>query len=133
MSPVQIIQRHAHLAGPVQLDHLPTSDGPRARATLTALSQRRRGKDKQDPPVAIRWTVWGALAEHAAKYLGRGSHVNVVGHLHNHRYVATDGHTVHTFVFTAEEIDFLDSKAEAEARRERQAFIAEMDQAQATR
>ena len=82
--------------------------------------------------MAIRWTVWGALAEHAAKYLGRGSHVNVIGHLHNHRYVATDGHTVQTSVFTGEEIDFLDSKAEAEARRECQAFVVEMDQAQAT-
>lgn len=132
MSPVQITQRHAHLAGPVLLDQIPTTDGPRARATFTALSQRRRSKtDQKDPPVAIRWTLWGALADHAAKYLGRGSHVNVVGHLHNHRYTAEDGRTVHTFVFTADEIDFLDTKAEADARRERNTFVAELDRAQA--
>ena len=28
---------------------------------------------------AIQWTLWGVQAENAAAYLGRGSHVNIVG------------------------------------------------------
>ncbi len=57
--------------------------------------------------------------ENAARYLGKGSHVNIVGRVRNHRY-EKDGETVHTLTFTADEIDYLDSRAESEARRERE-------------
>jgi single-strand DNA-binding protein len=52
--------------------------------------------------------------------LGKGSHVNIVGRLRNNNY-DKDGETVYALGFTAEEIDYLDSKANAEARRERKA------------
>ena len=51
------------------------------------------------------------------KYLGKGSHVNVVGRLRNNNY-DKDGVTVYGFAFTAEEIDYLDSRGEREARSE---------------
>ena len=58
----------------------------------------------------------GEETEEAAEYLGKGSHVNIVGRLRNNNY-EKDGETVYGMAFTAEEIDYLDSRAEGEARR----------------
>ncbi len=121
MAHVHVTQRHAHLAGAVKLDTVNGREGPIARAVLTAISNNRRGSGDQrhEDATAIQWTLWGAQAENAARYLGKGSHVNIVGRVRNHRY-EKDGETVHTLTFTADEIDYLDSRAESEARRERE-------------
>jgi len=74
------------------------------------------GESREDEPTAIQWTLWGKQAENAAQYLGTGSHVNVIGRLRNHHYTDAGGNTVFGFSFTCEEIDYLDSKADAEAR-----------------
>ncbi|MCY1551628.1 Single-stranded DNA-binding protein B [compost metagenome] len=71
--------------------------------------------------MSIRWTLWGKQAEHAAEYLGKGSHVNLVGRLHNNNYQDAEGGEVYAIEFTVEDIDYLDSKAESEARRSRTA------------
>ena len=42
--------------------------------------------------------------------------MNIVGRLRNNNY-EKDGETVYGMAFTAEEIDYLDSRAESEARR----------------
>jgi single-strand DNA-binding protein len=126
---VRVEQRHAHLAGPVRLDFVNGPDGKLARATLTAISntRRRSGEERQEEATAVQWTLWGRQAENAAAYLGKGSHVNIVGHLRNNNYPSADGETVYALAFSAEEIDYLDSKAEADARRGRHEFVAEMD------
>ena len=96
-------------------------DGPIAKATLTAISNTRRGSgdNRDEEATAIQWTLWGKQAENAAQYLGKGSHVNVVGRVQNNNY-EKDGETVYAMAFTAEEIDYLDSKAEGEALRAKQ-------------
>ena len=118
MAFVRVEQRNAHLAGPVRLDYVNGRDGKVAKATLTAISNTRRGSgdSRGDEATAIQWTLWGKQAENAAQYLGKGSHVNIVGRLQNSNY-EKDGETVYAMTFTAEEIDYLDSKAEADARR----------------
>ena len=123
MANVRVEQRNAHLAGPVRLETVPGRDGELSKATLTAISNSRRGsgESREEEPTAIQWTLWGKPAESAAAYLGTGSHVNVIGRLRNHHYKDASGHTVFGFSFTAEEIDYLDSRAESEARRARQA------------
>jgi single-strand DNA-binding protein len=85
---------------------------------LTAISNTRRGSgdNREEESTAIQWTLWGKQAENAAEYLGKGSHVNIVGRLRNNNY-EKDGETVYGMAFTAEEIDYLDSRAESEARR----------------
>lgn len=120
MAHVQVIQRHAHLASAVRLEFVNGREGKVAKAVLTAISNTRRGSGeaRQEEATAIQWTLWGALAENAAGYLGKGSHVNIVGRLRNNQY-EKDGETVYGLAFTAEEIDYLDSRAEAEARRAR--------------
>ena len=120
MANVSVIQRHAHLAGAVKLEFVNGREGRIAKAVLTAISNTRRGSGeaREEESTAIQWTLWGKQAENAAEYLGKGSHVNIVGRLRNNNY-EKDGETVYGMAFTAEEIDYLDSRAESEARRTR--------------
>ena len=121
MANVRVFQRHAHLAGAVRLDFVNGRDGKVAKATLTAISNTRRGNGeaREEQATAIQWTLWGKQAENAAEYLGKGSHVNIIGRVQNNNYPAADGGTVYALSFTAEEVDYLDSKADADARRDR--------------
>jgi single-strand DNA-binding protein len=124
MAFVRVEQRNAHLAGTVRLHTVEGRDGPISKATLTAISNTRRGgrgegDNRGEEATAIQWTLWGKQAENAAQYLGKGSHVNVVGRVQNNNY-EKEGETVYTMVFTAEEIDYLDTKAEGEALRAKQ-------------
>ena len=95
--------------------------GKLAKAVLIAISNQHRGsgEDREERAVSIRWTLWGKQAEHAAEYLGKGSHVNLVGRLHNNHYQDAEGGEVYGMEFTVEDIDYLDSKAESEARTRR--------------
>ena len=129
MAFVRIEQRNAHLAGAVRLDTVNGRDGKLARASFTAISNTRRGtgEQREEEATAIQWTAFGPQAESAARYLGKGSHVNIVGRLRNNNYQDADGAEVYGLNFTVEEIDYLDSKADAEARRERHAFVDEMN------
>ena len=122
MAFVRVEQRNAHLAGNVRLVSVEGRDGPISKATLTAISNTRRGSgdNRGEEATAILWTLWGKQAENAAQYLGKGSHVNVIGRVRNNHYLDGKGNTVFGFSFTVEEIDYLDSRAESEARRARQ-------------
>jgi single-strand DNA-binding protein len=133
MAFVRIEQRSAHLAGAVRLDTVNGRDGKLARASFIAISNTRRGSgdEREEEATAIQWTVFGPQAENAALYLGKGSHVNIVGRLRNNHYRDADGAEVYGLNFTAEEIDYLDSKADADARRERHVFVDEMNAAEA--
>ena len=121
MANVQVIQRHAHLAGAVKLEFVNGREGKVAKAVLTAISNSRRGGEaKEEEATAIQWTLWGRQAENATEFLDKGSHVNVVGRLKANNYRDASGAEVFGYSFTCEEIDYLDSKAEAEARRQAQ-------------
>ena len=121
MAYVRVEQRNAHLAAPVRLEYVSGREGKLAKATLTAISNMRRGGAREEEVTSILWTLWGVQAENAAAYLTKGSHVNVVGRLRNHTHQDADGKTVHGLSFTCEEIDYLDTKAQALARREQAA------------
>lgn len=118
MANVQVVQRHAHLAGTVRLEFVNGRESKVAKAVLTAISNTRRGSgdSREEESTAIQWTLWGKQAENAAEYLGKGSHVNIVGRLRNNNY-EKDGATVYGMAFTADEIDYLDSRGDSEARR----------------
>ena len=125
MAFVRVEQRNAHLAGAVRLLIVEGRDGPVSKATLTAISNTRKGSGRSgdmnrgEEATSIQWTLWGKQAENAAAYLVKGSHVNVVGRVQNNNY-ERDGERVYTMAFTAEEIDYLDTKAEGEALRAKQ-------------
>jgi single-strand DNA-binding protein len=122
MAFVRVEQRNAHLASAVRLEYVNGRDGQVAKGTVTVISNTRRGsaEERSEEATVIQWTLWGKQAENAAEYLGTGSHVNVVGRLRNNNYRSAEGADVYGFGFTCEEIDYLDSKAQADARRARQ-------------
>jgi single stranded DNA-binding protein len=121
MAFVRVEQRNAHLASAVRLASVAGRDGPISKATLTAISNTKKGSgdNRGEEATAVVWTVWGKQAENAAQYLAKGSHVNVVGRVQNNNY-EKDGETVYSMTFTAEEIDYLDTKAEGDALRAKQ-------------
>ena len=124
MAFVRVEQRNAHLASDITagIRQRPRGqDLPRPSVTAisnTAAASRRQPQGRVEESTAIQWTLWGKQAENAAEYLGKGSHVNIVGRLRNNNY-QRDGETVYGMAFTVEEIDYLDSKADADARRAR--------------
>jgi single-stranded DNA-binding protein len=120
MAFVRVEQRNAHLASAVRLEYVNWRDSQLAKGTVTAISNTRRGsgEGREEEATAIEWTLWGTLAIYAAEYLDKGSHVNIVGRLRNNRY-EKDGETVYGMTFTADEIDYLDTRADSEARKRR--------------
>ena len=131
MAYARVEQRNARLASGVRIDYVQGRDGEVAKGTVSVISNTRRGsgEDRTDEATSIQWTLWGPQAENAAAYLGKGSRVNVVGRLQNNNY-EKDGATVYGFGFTVEELDYLDSKAASEARKERQEWANSYDQGQ---
>lgn len=117
MAFVHVEQRNARLAGAVRLEWVNGREGKVAKGTVTVISNARRGTgdEREEEATALQWTLWGKLAENAAEYLGRGSHVNIVGRVQNNNY-EKNGETVYSLNFTVEEIDYLESKADAQAR-----------------
>jgi single-strand DNA-binding protein len=121
MAHARVEQRNARLASAIKVEFVKGRDGEVAKGIVTIISNTRRGSgdDRTEESTAIQWTLWGKQAENAAEYLGKGSRVNIVGRLQNNNY-DKDGVTVYGLQFTCEELDYLDSKAEAEARRQGQ-------------
>jgi len=135
MAFVRVEQRNAHLASSVRLEHVNGRDGQVAKGTVTIISNTRRGsgEDRAEEATAIQWTLWGKQAENAAEYLGKGSHVNVIGRLRNNNFTDAEGREVYGMSFTCEELDYLDSKSEAQARRQgRQEWTEAYDRADGT-
>ena len=125
MSFVRIEQRNARLAAAVKLDQVRGREGLVTKGTVVVMSNVRKGEGREEEVTSILWTLWGMQAQNAAEYLGKGSRVNVVGRLENNNYQDKDGEKVYGFTFTCEEIDYLDSKAESEARRLREQGISQ--------
>jgi len=123
MAFVRVEQRNARLASAVKVEFVNGRDGELAKGSVTIISNTRRGSgdERAEEATAIHWTLWGKQAENAGEYLGKGSRVNVVGRLQNNNYTDAEGREVYGMTFTCEELDYLDSKAESDARRERQA------------
>src|SRR3954462_15699863 len=119
MAFVRVEQRNARLAGPVRLEVVKGRDGEVAKGIVTIISNTRRGsgEERGEEATAIQWTLGGKQAENAAEYLGKGSRVNVVGRLRNNNYTDGEGREVYGMSFTCEELDYLDSKAESQARK----------------
>lgn len=128
MGYVKVEQLNARLAAAVRIESVKGREGEVTKGTVTIISNARRGSanDKFEEATAIQWTLWGRQAENAAKYLSKGSRVNVVGRVQNNRY-DKDGATVYGFQFTCEELDYLDSRAESEARRSRKVWTDDYD------
>lgn len=121
MASVRVEQRNAYLAGAVRLEYMTHRDRQLAKAVLTAISNVRcGGAVRGEVRTVVQWTLWGALAESANTYLGKGAHVNIVGHLRNHHYQDKQGADRYGFSFVVDEVDFLDGRSKVDERRQAQ-------------
>lgn len=71
------------------------------------------GEDKKTDWFNI--VAFGKQAEWCDKYLHKGSKVNIIGRVQPDFYTNKDGNRVNTFDVICEEIEFAESKKEAEA------------------
>ena len=118
------VRQIGHLAINPELMMVGEGNNRFPRATVVVISNKRR-KDRETGEITerstrVRWVLWREQAENAMKYLQRGSHVAIEGRLENNDYVK-DGETVYSDQYVCEEIEYLDSKAEADARAARAA------------
>ena len=86
-----------------------------------AVNKRRYGQQQQQQAGQqsdadfFRISVWGKNGENCARYLSKGRKVFVSGPLEARTYQANDGTTRVSLEVTAEDVEFLSSRAEAEA------------------
>lgn len=126
MSDVKVRQI-GHLASNPELTYVGSGENRLPRATMVVISNKRlvnrETGEQRERSTSVRWTLWRDQAENAAKYLRKGSHVSIDGRMENNNY-EKDGDTVYSDQYVCEEIEYLDSKAEAEARSARSAETA---------
>ena len=80
-----------------------------------AVSRRFASADGSRETDFFNIVAWRAIAENCAKYLKKGSKIAVVGSIQNHSYEGTDGAKRYTTDITAEEIEFLTTKGDAQS------------------
>ena len=123
MSQVEVRQI-GHVAATPVVQTFTVKGRTQNKALVTAISNtcwKDSEGNPQEKATAIAWTLWGKAALNATWYLDVGSKVAVVGTLEGHRYTGKDGKEVFGFNFTARSVEYLESRADAEARRGRRA------------
>ena len=81
-----------------------------------AAQTRRKGQDGQYLSNFYNVAVWGASGENAAKYLKKGHRAGVAGELVIRPYTGSDGTPHQAIEIDANSVDFIETKAEAEAK-----------------
>ena len=85
-----------------------------AVATFTVAVNRRKQEAGQPEADFFRVTAWRQLGENCARYLAKGRKVAVVGPVRVQTYQANDGTTRASLEVTAEDVEFLTPRGEAE-------------------
>ena len=82
-------------AGPVRLEMVNCREGKVAKATLTAISNIRRGSGeaREEESTSIQWTLWGKQAENASTM---GAHLVVSPNLRNPVFTGLSAQTVNS-------------------------------------
>ena len=87
---------------------LRTTQKGTATATFTlAIDRRFKSQSGEKETDFISCVIWDKQAENAAKYVGKGSQVGVVGRIQTRSYEAKDGHKVYVTEVVVEEIEFM--------------------------
>jgi single stranded DNA-binding protein len=121
------VRQIGHVAVAPVAETLSVKGRSQTKVALTVISNAR-WKDAEGPlkekATSITWTLWGKVALNASWYLVVGSKVAIDGTLESRRYTNKEGKEVFSFDFTARSVQYLESKAQAEARRNRGAAAA---------
>ena len=94
-----------------------TSTGVNVCSFTVAVNRRGRRDDQGNQPEAdfFRVTAWRQLADICGKYLAKGRKVCVVGPVSVHTFTGNDGTTRASLEVTADDVEFLSSRNDAEA------------------
>ena len=94
-----------------------TSTGVNVCSFTVAVNRRGRRDDQNGQPEAdfFRVTAWRQLADICGKYLAKGRKVCVVGPVSVHTFTGNDGTTRASLEVTADDVEFLSSRNDAEA------------------
>ena len=94
-----------------------TSAGVNVCSFTVAVNRRGRRDDQNGQPEAdfFRVTAWRQLADICSKYLAKGRKVCVVGPVSVHTFTGNDGTTRASLEVTADDVEFLSSRNDAEA------------------
>jgi len=135
MSTVEVRQI-GHVATAPVTETLSIKGRSQTKVSLTVISNAR-WKDAQGKPqekaTAINWTLWGKVAMNASWYLIVGSKVEIAGRMESRRYTNKEGKEVFGFEFTARGVQYLETKAQSEARRANRSSAAETGKVSADR
>ena len=118
------VRQIGHVAVMPVIETLSVNGRTQTKALVTVISNTR-WKDREgkvrEKATAIAWTLWSNAAVNASRYLDVGSKVAIAGTMESRRYANKEGKEVFAFGFTARSVDYLDSRAEAEQRKNRRA------------
>lgn len=102
-----------------ELRSVNTMNGPVSVCDFTIAVNRRGNRNQQQQQGGdadfFRITAWRQLGEICSKYLAKGRKVFVSGAVSARTYQANDGSTRVSLEVTADDVEFLTSRAEAEA------------------
>lgn len=103
-----------------ELRSVNTANGPVSVCDFTIAVNRRGMRNQQNNGQQgdadfFRITTWRVQAENCAKYLAKGRKVFVSGPLSARTYQANDGSTRVSLEVTADEVEFLSARGEADA------------------
>lgn len=83
-----------------------------------AVARKYKRKDKPDTDF-FSCLAWGGVADSMYQFLDKGSKVAVEGYLEKDSYQDADGNTQHTEKVIVDSIEFLETKSETIARKEK--------------
>lgn len=91
-----------------------TPSGVSVCSFTVAVNRRRSQSNDQPEADFFRVSAWRGLGENCAKYLAKGRKVSVVGAVSVSTYQANDGTTRASLEVTADDVEFLSSRQEAQ-------------------
>lgn len=91
-----------------------TQSGISVCSFTVAVNRRRSQSNDQPEADFFRVSAWRGLGENCAKYLAKGRKVSVVGAVSVSTYQANDGTTRASLEVTADDVEFLSSRQEAQ-------------------
>ena len=100
-----------------------TPNGIQVATFSIAVSRRFRSGDNTQPTADFfNVTAWRALAEHVARYYRKGSSIFVIGTLQNRSWTDAQGNKRYATDIVADEVHFVDSRAESPAAQGAQSY-----------
>lgn len=91
-----------------------TPSGVSVCSFTVAVNRRRSQSNDQPEADFFRVSAWRGLGENCAKYIAKGRKVSVVGAVSVSTYQANDGTTRASLEVTADDVEFLTSRQEAQ-------------------